>query len=480
MSAVKKRMILIQPYPENSAGVSSTTGSFPPLGLLVLDALTPKDKWDVEIVDESRNRFDVNMDTSNVSLVGISLWTNQAPRAYGIAEVFRRRGIPVILGGPHPSIMPEEAMRYGDSVCVGEAESIWPTILEDFESDSLQRVYEGGVPNLDIVPVIKNPFTDAYRWGIVQTARGCPYNCSFCSVTLINGRSMRYRPIEDVVEEFKNIKPRIVMVADDNFIGSGRRGRERAIELCKALYELRKQGVRKYWGTQCTQNLGQEDEVLKWMYKAGCRTVLFGLESINKKVIKDMNKGINTPGDYAENIRNTQRHGITVVGSFIFGNDGDDENVFKDTLDFINEVGIGTQNVNISCPMPGTKLFSDMKAAGRLRYTNFPEDWEKYNLRYVTLEPKNLTPLELYKKRGEVAYKLTGSNLFLLKRFIRNLWDTRSPVAAVFALLWNRACRDNKDEYEHQINLLKQEEQDSMTEDIGVLQLFSEHYSRRA
>jgi len=470
MSKAKKRLLLIQPYPESSRGVGSSTGSFPPLGLLVLDALTPKDKWDVEIIDESRKRFDADMDTSNVSLVGISLWTNQAPRAYSIADFFRKRGITVMLGGPHPSLVPEEAMRYGDSVCAGEAESVWPTMLEDFERGSLQRMYEGSVPDLDIVPVIKNPLIDSYRWGIVQTARGCPYNCSFCSVTLVNGRSMRYRPIADVVEEFKNIKPRIVMVADDNFIGSGRRGRERAIALCKALYELRKQGVRKYWGTQCTQNLGREDEVLKWMHKAGCRAVLFGLESINKKVIKDINKGINNLGDYTENIRNTQRHGITVVGSFIFGNDNDEENVFKDTLDFINEVGIGTQNVNISCPLPGTRLFEDMKAQGRLRYTNFPEDWEKYNMRYVTLKPKHLTPLELYKKRREVAYKLTGSNFLLLKRFLRTLWDTKSPAAAVFALLWNRACRDSKDEYDYQVNLLKQEATEaSLTEPLALM-----------
>ena len=465
---MKKRIILIQPYPENSTGVGRSTGSFPPLGLLIIDALTPRDTWDVEIIDESRSRFDSDMDMSNIFLVGISLWTNQAPRAYNIASVFRRKGIPVILGGPHPSVIPEEAMRYGDSVCVGEVEPVWATILEDLKSDSLKRIYEGGSPPLDIVPVIKHPIMDSYRWGIIQTARGCPYNCSFCSVTIINGRSMRYRPIKDVVEEFKNIKQRIVMVADDNFIGSGRGGKERTIELCKALYEVRKQGIRKYWGTQCTQNLGQEDEVLEWMYKAGCRLVLFGLESINRKVIKDINKGINTLGDYAKNIQNTQRHGITVVGSFIFGNDNDEENVFEDTVGFINEVGIGTQNINISCPLPGTKLFTDMKAAGRLRYTNFPEDWEKYNMRYVTLKPKNLTALELYEKRREVAYKLTGSNLFLLKRFIRTLWITRSPITAFFAYLWSYTSRDSKAEYEYHINLLKREMETSRTEDINA------------
>jgi radical SAM superfamily enzyme YgiQ (UPF0313 family) len=465
---MKKRIVLIQPYPENSTGVGRSTGSFPPLGLLIIDALTPKDEWDVEIIDESRSRFDSSMDMSNISLVGISLWTNQAPRAYRIADVFRRKGIPVIFGGPHPSITPEEAMRYGDSVCVGEVEPAWTTILEDLKRGSLKQIYEGGSPSLDIVPVVKHPIMDSYRWGIIQTARGCPYNCSFCSVTLVNGRSMRYRPIKDVVEEFKNIKPRIVMVADDNFIGSGRRGKERAIELCKALYELRKQGIRKYWGTQCTQNLGQEDEVLEWMYKAGCRAVLFGLESINKKVIKDINKGINTLGDYAKNIQNTQRHGITVVGSFIFGNDNDEDNVFEDTVGFINEVGIGTQNINISCPLPGTKLFTDMKAAGRLRYTDFPRDWEKYNMRYVTLKPNNLTALELYEKRREAALELTGSNLFLLKSFIRTLWITRSPVAAFFALLWSYTSRCSKAEYEYHINLLKLEEETSRTEDLNV------------
>ncbi len=458
MKKIKKRIVLIQPYPENQMGITKGVGLFPPLGLLTIDALTPKDTWDVEIIDEFRNRFDSkNINMSNIFLVGISFWTNQAPRAYEVAGVFRRNGIPVILGGPHPTVMPGEAIKYGDSVCVGEVESVWANILEDLSRNSLKPIYEGGSPPLETVPVIKHPLRDIYPFGIIQTARGCPYDCSFCSVTLINGRAVRYRPIKDVVEEFKSIKQRIIMVADDNFIGSGRRGRQRAIELCKALYELRKKGMKKYWGTQCTQNLGMDDELLGWMYKSGCRGVLFGLESINRKVIKDMHKGINALGDYAKNINNTQRHGIMVIGAFIFGNDGDEEDVFEDTIDFINEVGISTQNLNLSCPLPGTRLFEEMKSANRLRYINFPEDWGKYNMQYVALKPKNLSALELYEKRMWASKKMVGSNLVLLKRFIRTLWITKSPVAALFALLWSYTSRTSEAEYRYTINLLKQE-----------------------
>jgi len=165
-SGMKKRIVLIQPYPENQMGVTKCVGLFPPLGLLTIDALTPKDTWDVEIIDEFRNRFDskkINM--SNTALVGISFWTNQAPRAYEVAGVFRRNGIPVILGGPHPTVMPGEAIKYGDSVCVGEVESVWANILEDLSRNSLKPIYEGGSPPLETVPVIEHPLRDYYGCG---------------------------------------------------------------------------------------------------------------------------------------------------------------------------------------------------------------------------------------------------------------------------------------------------------------------------
>ncbi|MBI4300506.1 MAG: B12-binding domain-containing radical SAM protein [Chloroflexi bacterium] len=454
---MKKRIILIQPKPVNKHLISEATGRLYPLGLLVIDALTPKEEWDVEILDEGVEPFDVRrVNPETLSLAGINSWTNQAARAYEIAGALRQRGVPVILGGPHPSALPDEALRYADSICIGEAEGIWATILADVKNGELKSVYRGGMPTLDRVPILRNPLRDKYPYGSIQTARGCPYDCSFCSVTSTNGAVIRYRPVADVVEEFRNIKQKVVFLVDDNFIGSGRAGRERALELCKALADLRRQGVRKYWGTQATQNLGREDEVLDWMYKAGCRLVLFGLESVNSRVIDDVNKGINTLGDYKMHIRNTQRHGIAVIASFIFGNDADSPTVFEDTVRFIKDVRVATQNLNIVCPLPGTRLFDEVAQSGRLRYTNFPADWAKYNLHEVVLEPRTCSALELYKKRKWAERQLNG-RLNLLKRTLRTLWDTRSVSAAAVALGWNLQSGSREREYQQQIELLEKE-----------------------
>ncbi|OGE27679.1 hypothetical protein A2867_03945 [Candidatus Daviesbacteria bacterium RIFCSPHIGHO2_01_FULL_40_11] len=455
----KKRLLLIQPVPASKDIISKATvgGKLYPLGLFILDALTPKEEWDVEIVDEGRKRFDIKrVNTETFSLVGINSWTNQAPRAYEIADAFRQQGVPVILGGPHPSARPEEALRYADSVCIGEAESVWARILANVRSGGLQQIYQGDRIPLEQVPILRHPLRDKYAYGLIQTARGCPHNCDFCSVTSTNGAVIRYRPIADVVEEFRNIKQKFVLVADDNFIGSGRVGQTRALDLCKALVDLRQQGVRKFWGTQATQNLGQDDELLEWMHKAGCRIVLFGLESVNRQVIDEIDKGINTMGDYKMHIQNTQRHGIAVIGSFIFGSDSDSPNVFDDTVRFIEDSRAAAQNLNILCPLPGTRLFDRVSQAGRLRYTNFPEDWEKYNLKQVVLEPKNCSPLDLYIKRREAEYQL-NNKFSLLKRTIRTFWETRSLYAAGMALFWNLGGSLRMRDYRDQIKLLEEE-----------------------
>ncbi|MBI4301268.1 MAG: B12-binding domain-containing radical SAM protein [Chloroflexi bacterium] len=454
---MKKRLVLIQPKPEDKRLITESTGRLYPLGLLIIDALTPKEEWDVQIIDEGKERLNIDaLSVETLSLAGINSWTNQAARAYQIASALRQRGVPVILGGPHPSVLSSEALQYADSVCVGEAEGVWSTILDDVTKGTLKPLYHGGNPSLDNVPILRSSFRDKYGLGSIQTARGCPYDCAFCSVTSLNGGTIRYRPIPDVVEEFRNIKQKAVFVVDDNFIGSGRAGRERALELCKALAVLRKQGVRKYWGTQATQNLGQDNEVLEWMYKAGCRLVLFGLESTNSQVIKDMHKGINTLGNYKAHIQNTQRHGIAVIASFIFGSDEDPPTVFEDTVRFIKEARVATQNLNIACPLPGTRLFEEVARAGRLRYTNFPIDWEKYNLNQLVFDPKNFSPLELYRRRKWAEGQLSGK-ITLFRRTLRTLWDTRSLSAAVIALGWNLQSGSRAKDYQYQIELLEKE-----------------------
>ena len=454
---MRKRLLLVQPIPRDMRLVTKSTRRLYPLGILVLDALTPREEWEVRIVDEGRERFDVDaVGTDTLTLAGINSWTSQATRAYEIARNLRARGVPVIMGGPHPSVLPDEALKFSDSVCIGEAESVWSAALQDVANGGLKRIYRGGTPSLDLVPVLRNPLRDEYSYGSIQTSRGCPYDCDFCSVSAINGATIRYRPIPDVLEEFRTIKQKIVFVVDDNFIGSGRSGRERALELCQGLAGLRKEGVRRYWGTQATQNLGRDSELLKWMYRAGCRLVLFGLESVNEGVIRKMHKGVNGAGDYSANIRNTQRHGIGVIGSFMFGNDGDSPSALEDTVRFIKTTRLATQNLNFSSPLPGTRFFDEMASTSRLRYTNFPEDWEKYNLNQLVMEPKSLSSVELYRKRIWAEAQLNG-RINLLRRTMRTLLETRSPSTAVMTLAWNLQSGSREKDYRREIELLRRE-----------------------
>lgn len=465
----KKHILLIQPKPLNTNLITgSADGQLYPLGLFIIDALTPEDEWDVKILDEGRERFDIErINAQNITLAGINSWTNQAPRAYDIAASLRQRGVPVILGGAHPSVLPDEALRYADSVCIGEVEGVWKDVLADVKNGGLKKIYKGGNPPLDMVPILRNPMRDKYAYASIQTARGCPNNCSFCSVTTNNGAVIRYRPIADVVEEFRHIKQNKVFVVDDNFIGAGKRGRERAIELCKELAGLRRQGIRKYWGTQATQTLGQEDEVLEWMYKAGCRLVLFGLESINPDVIKDVHKGINNINDFKKNIRNTQRHGIAVIASFVFGTDEDSPTVFEDTVRFVKDSMAAAQNLNIVCPLPGTRLFNDVLPSGRLLYTNWPRDWQEYNLKKVVLDPIIGSPLELYKRRQRAEQELCSTSA-LVKRIAHTLWETRSLSATVAALAWNRQSPTLRKDYEDQTKMMEKEEQERSAQEQAV------------
>lgn len=461
LTTSKKRLLLVQPVPLSHNLLSGATvgGKLYPLGLFVLDALTPKEEWDVEIIDEGQKRIDTeNLAAENFSLVGINSWTNQAPRAYEIAQAFKQRDIPVIMGGPHPSVRPEEALRYADSVCIGEAESVWTKILADVQNRGLQRIYHGEKIPLSQVPILNHPLRDKYICGSIQTARGCPHDCDYCSVTATNGAIIRYRPIADVIEEWRGIKQKIVVVTDDNFIGSGRRGRTRALDLCKALVELHQQGIRKYWGTQATHNLGQDNELLEWMHKAGCRLVLFGLDSLNIDVINEIGKPINTLGSYQENILNTQRHGIGVIGSFIFSRDSDTPDASERVLAFIKESKLAAQNLNIICPLPGTRLFNQVSPAGRLRYTNFPEDWGRYTLKEVVMQPKHGSPLDIYRERKRIEDEL-NNKFNLLIRTARTLWETKSLYAALLALAWNMGGRLHKHDYREQIKVLEEEQE---------------------
>src|SRR3990172_7016505 len=290
-----------------------------PLGLMVLAGLTPPE-WEISIVDENLGAPDYPA-MPRPDLVGITAFTSQANRAYEVAAHFRRLGVPVVMGGIHATMCLDEVMERVDSVVTGEAEGIWPQVLEDALHSSLKRRYDGGLAEMNGVPVARHDLlATGYVFGSIQTTRGCPLNCTFCSVTAFNGARYRQRPIPDVIREFQSIREKYVLVVDDNLIGTSTEHIARAKDLFRA---MAKANLRKEWVAQATVNFADDEELLALAAKAGCGGVFIGFESPGVEGLRELGKKFNLlkGRDFRTSVRRIQRHNILVVGSFIVGFD---------------------------------------------------------------------------------------------------------------------------------------------------------------
>src|SRR5512137_607327 len=299
-----------------------------PLSLMVLAGLTPPEEWDISIVDENLGAPDYPA-MPRPDLVGITAFTSQANRAYEIATHFRRLGVPVIMGGIHATMCLDEVMERVDSVVTGEAESVWPQVLEDALHGSLKRRYDGGLAEISQVPVARHDLlASGYAFGAIQTTRGCPLNCSFCSVTAFNGARYRQRPIPDVVREFQSIREKRVLVVDDNLIGTRPEHIARAKDMFRAMAQA---NMGKEWIAQATINFADDEELLALAAKAGCRGVFIGFESPAPEGLREVGKKFNLVKgrDFRASVRRIQRHNILVVGSFIIGLDVDEPGIGK-------------------------------------------------------------------------------------------------------------------------------------------------------
>ena len=255
-----------------------------PLSLMVLAGITPAE-WEVSIVDENLGAPDYSS-MPRPDLVGITAFTSQANRAYEVAAHFRRLGVPVVMGGIHATMCLDEVMARVDSVVTGEADNIWPQVLEDARHGCLKRRYDGGLAEISDIPSARHDLlATGYAFGSIQTTRGCPLNCSFCSVTAFNGSHYRMRSIEDVVQEFKLIREKRVLVVDDNLVGTRREHIARAKDLFRAMIEAK---LNKEWVAQATINFADDEELLTLAVKAGCRVVFIGFESPVQEGLKEL------------------------------------------------------------------------------------------------------------------------------------------------------------------------------------------------
>jgi len=399
---VKKRIYIISPCRnEDIWRKRRATFVLPQMSLAILAALTP-DTFEIKVTDELVDDIDFAWPAD---LVAISTNSTNAPRAYEVAKQFREKGPRIIMGGIHPSVMPEEVLQHADALLVGEAEEMWQKILDDFLSGSLEQIYRcTEYPSPESIP--------SGRWEVIhqkryyvprtfQTSRGCPYGCSFCSSTQFFGTKQRCRPIGNVIAELKEYRGRLAVFIDDNIAGNNAYARE----LFRALKPLKQR-----WVAQTSIDIARDNELLRLAAESGCAGLLIGFESVNANNSADVKK-LRKAEQYAEHIREIRAAGIGVHGSFIFGFDHDTPDIFDSTVEFVMQNRLEVANYCKLTPFPGTRLFEEMSAEGRILHHN----WEKYDRYNIVYKPKNISPEELHQKTLE-AYMKTYSIGSILKR----------------------------------------------------------------
>ncbi len=408
-----------------------------PLNLMVLAGLTSPE-WDVSIVDENLGVPDYRA-MPLPDLVGITAFTSQANRAYELAASFRSLGIPVVMGGIHATTCTGEVMERVDAVVTGEAESVWSQVLADVQHGDLRRRYDGDRLELDDVPPARHDLLPAgYFLGAIQTTRGCPLSCSFCSVTAVNGARYRQRPIADVVREFRLISERGVLVVDDNLIGTRPEHLARAKDLFRAMTEA---DLGKEWIAQVTINFADDEELMVLAARAGCRGVFIGFESTTPEGLAEVGKKFNLQGgrDFRASVRRIQRHKILVVGSFVIGLDTDGPGIGSRVAETAGRYGLDMLNALLLTPLPGTRLWDQMAAEDRVVLNEFPQDWAHYTLGFPVSRYKHLSVGESIEE-VDTCNREFYSMPRILRRVARDLWGRRQPLRG---LVSNLAYRSN-------------------------------------
>lgn len=378
-----KIKLIVPRWPKGSIW-SSFVFRFPYLSVTTLAALTPKD-IDVVIADENANEIDFN---EKVDIAAISIMTPLALRGYEIADKYRSMGVKVVMGGFHATWMPEEALMHSDAVVIGEAEHVWPVLLEDFKNNELKKTYKPGCfAPLDKSPVPRRDLLNKSKYFFINTlqaTRGCPFNCDFCSVTSFYGRTYRYKPIEDIERELQSMAggSNFLFLVDDNVVGNP--------AYASKLFKLLKKYPHK-WLSQASTTFVDYPELLKLAKESGCYGMFVGFETLSQEGLDKLNKRFNRSDTYADLIKKMHDHGMGVQGSFIFGYDWDTKDSFDIVSDFVEKVKMDSVLYTILTPYPGTKVFERMKAEGRLITT----DWSKYDMAHVVYKPKNMTVEEL-------------------------------------------------------------------------------------
>lgn len=439
-------LLLINPSNKHKGLGNLRATAWPPLNLPYLASLTPSN-YDIKVIDENIEPFEF----IEADIVGITAYTSSVTRGYEISQMYRERGITTIMGGIHVSMLPDEALEYCDAVVIGEAEDVWKQVIKDFEDGRLKNKYYGTWAELDkILPPRRDILqSDYYKWGSIQTSRGCPMNCSFCSVTAFNGRRFRRRSMDAVINELEQIPQKNVMLTDDNIIGHSENDKEWA----KTFFtKIKERGIKKYFFAQASIQFGEDPELIKIAAQGGLKVLFIGIESVNPDSLKSYKKALNLKrlknNKYHAHITNIRKNGIAVLGAFLLGNDNDDLSSFDTTLQFIKSSHIDIVQITKPTPLPGTKFWDELAQDNRILKQNFPKDWEHYRLTKMVFKPKKLSIEDVYK--GFTYVKKTYFSPFeTLKRTLSTLFTTKSITTTILAYKFNQSYRKAFVESEH-------------------------------
>lgn len=366
------------------SGVFKRPIRYAPLTLTTLASLVPPElNARVEIFDEGVEKLPKSM---KADLVGITAITGTSMRAYALADKLREKGVPVVLGGVHPTLMPEEAMGHADSVVTGFAEESWPQLLRDFKNGCMRKLYSQSAQlSMKNLPLPRRDLYNSKGYvtiHTVQATRGCINSCDFCVVPVAWGRKMYLRPVNDVIRELESIEGREVLFVDVSPIED----KKYAKELYKAMIPLKKK-----WVSPCTIKIADDKELLDLAARSGCSGLLIGFESISQQTLKSMGKAFNYARQYETQVKKLHDKGIAIQACFVFGFDTDDKSVFEMTVDIVNRLKLDLPRFTVYTPFPGTPVFNRLRSQNRI----IEYDWSFYDAQHVVFKPALMSPEEL-------------------------------------------------------------------------------------
>lgn len=432
-----KKLLLINPVSRRSGLLLSRFSTFSPMALAYVAAVTPSN-WEVKIADENFSELEFE----EADLVGITAFTSNINRAYEIAKMYRQKKIKVVIGGIHASMLPDEALMFVDTVVVGEAESVWPKVIADFENKCLSNFYVGSKVNFDQQRILprRDLLNSEYFWHSVQTSRGCPFNCYFCSVSRYLGQEFRQRNIDHVLDELSQLKGKFVAFVDDNLIGYSPNSRNRAASLFQSMI---KQGLDQKWWMQTSINAADDENVIELAAQSGCLFAFIGFETISKKTLKQMKKGVNIKmgvKNYKKVVDVFHRYGIAVYGAFIIGCDYESPAYYKELAGFLVHSGIDIIQLTLLTPLPGTELMEGLQKDGRLVYSDYPQDWDKYRFSYMVHQPRDVEPKTIYVGNNYIKKRIYSFPTYQY-RLLKSFFSLKNNASAFATYKFNKALK---------------------------------------